>query len=129
MHWKQYQFLLFSWKIAVGILSHILWNHPQQLLHSAICLSTTLLSNFFNNIRQLQYNITFIVFSKHFLMACSVLRNFVTLSSSKQWIKWDLIFEVLNIAPIGDLWCDKTWMLLQRRRNQLHLTVAELAKQ
>ena len=48
---------------------------------------------------------------------------------SKQWIKWDLIFEVLNLASIGDLWCDKKWMLLQRRRSQLHLTVAELAKQ
>ena len=128
MHWKQYQFLLFSWKIAVGILSHILWNHPQQPLHSAICLLATLLSNFIvHSTVALQHY--FYRFFKTFPDACSVLRNFVTLSSSKQWIKWDLIFEVLNLASIGDLWCDKKWMLLQRRRSQLHLTVAELAKQ
>ena len=109
MHWKQNKSLFFYRKIAAVILSHILWNHPQQPLHSAICLSTTLLSDFFHGIRQLQYNITFIFFSKHFLMACSVLGNSVTLSSSKQWSKWDLIFEVLNLASIDDLWCDKTW--------------------
>ena len=105
---------------------HILWNHPRQPLHSAICLSTTLLFDFFHGIRQLQYNITFIIFSKHFLIACSVLGNSLTLSSSKQWSKWDLTWRRLVIyAAIKQ----KKWMLLQRCCNHLHFTVVEPAKQ
>ena len=56
-------------------------------------------------------------------MACSVLGGFVTSSSSKRWVGWDLILGVLDLASIGDLWCDEGWMLLWGRRNRLRLAV------